>query len=124
MQALYGDGFVFNQLEDLKLCDCTVGASMLLSRLLTDSPNLRALNIFQMKVSFFHKQFIFGLMHSVSVVVLIQFILLHLRNITIMIWIYGINRVMFPRVLSRVYKLSAGQDTWEEYKIEMLRFTS
>lgn len=124
MQALYGDGFVFSQLEDLKLCDCTVGASMLLSRLLVDSPNLRALSIFQMKVSVFHKQFIFGLMQSVSVVVLIQFILLHLRNITIMIWIYGINRVMFPRVLSRVCKLSAGQDTWEEYKIKMLRYTS
>uniref|UniRef100_A0A1J3GFP9 FBD-associated F-box protein n=1 Tax=Noccaea caerulescens TaxID=107243 RepID=A0A1J3GFP9_NOCCA len=48
-RALYGDGFVFSQLEDLKLCDCSVGASMLLSRLLIDSPNLRALNIFQMK---------------------------------------------------------------------------
>ncbi|CAA7034946.1 unnamed protein product [Microthlaspi erraticum] len=48
-RALYGDGFVFNQLEDLKLCDCTACSSMLLSRLLIDSPNLGALNIFQMK---------------------------------------------------------------------------
>ncbi|CAA7021987.1 unnamed protein product [Microthlaspi erraticum] len=48
-KALYGDGFVFRHLEELKLCDCSECSSMLLSRLLTDSPNLRVLNIFQMR---------------------------------------------------------------------------
>ncbi|ESQ31566.1 hypothetical protein EUTSA_v10004309mg [Eutrema salsugineum] len=46
-QVLYGNGFVFNQLEYLKLCVCTRCSSNLLARLLKDSPNLRVLNIFQ-----------------------------------------------------------------------------
>ncbi|KAL1203991.1 FBD-associated F-box protein [Cardamine amara subsp. amara] len=46
-EFVFGDGFVFNQLEHLKLCVCT-GKSDLLVRLLEDSPNLRVLDIFQM----------------------------------------------------------------------------
>ncbi|KAL1203989.1 FBD-associated F-box protein [Cardamine amara subsp. amara] len=45
--AVYGDGFVFNQLEHLKVCVCKSHPSNLLVRLLEDSLNLRVLDIFQ-----------------------------------------------------------------------------
>ncbi|CAN7024701.1 unnamed protein product, partial [Brassica oleracea var. botrytis] len=43
----YSGGFVFNQLEHLKLCVCGGDSSNLLARLLEDSPNLRVLDIFE-----------------------------------------------------------------------------
>ncbi|KAF3568489.1 hypothetical protein DY000_02011576 [Brassica cretica] len=43
----YSGGFVFNQLEHLKLCVCAGDSSNLLARLLEDSPNLRVLDIFE-----------------------------------------------------------------------------
>ncbi|KAF8104788.1 hypothetical protein N665_0167s0004 [Sinapis alba] len=43
---VYGGGFVFNQLEHLKLCVCKDNSSDLLGQLLKDSPNLRVLDIF------------------------------------------------------------------------------
>ncbi|CAL9244711.1 unnamed protein product [Arabidopsis halleri] len=46
-ETVWGGGFVFNQLEHLKLCVCT-GESNLLVRLLEDSPNLRVLEIVEM----------------------------------------------------------------------------
>ncbi|KAF3549650.1 hypothetical protein DY000_02001937 [Brassica cretica] len=48
---VYGDGFVFDQLEHLQLCTCdeqhTSGAVIV--RLLKDSPNLRVLDLFKME---------------------------------------------------------------------------
>lgn len=58
MQFVYGDGFVFNQLEHLKLCVCT-NESNLLVRLLEDSPNLRVLDILEMVATFFDEQLFF-----------------------------------------------------------------
>ncbi|KAG7604211.1 FBD domain, partial [Arabidopsis thaliana x Arabidopsis arenosa] len=46
---LYGDGFVFNHLEHLKLCMCPFDSSNLLGQLLKGSPNLQVLDIFEMK---------------------------------------------------------------------------
>ncbi|KAH0908883.1 LOW QUALITY PROTEIN: hypothetical protein HID58_032204 [Brassica napus] len=43
----YTGGFVFNQLEHLKLCVCGGDSSNLLARLLEDSPNVRVLDIFE-----------------------------------------------------------------------------
>lgn len=65
-QVGYSDGFVFTQLERLKLCVCTDNdnPSSLLVRFLEDSPNLRVLDIIVMVKCFFHKQFVFGLMHN------------------------------------------------------------
>ncbi|KAL9812439.1 putative FBD-associated F-box protein [Arabidopsis thaliana] len=48
---LYGDGFVFNHLEHLKLCMCPFDSSNLLGQLLKGSPNLQVLDIFEMKVN-------------------------------------------------------------------------
>ncbi|XP_019089260.1 PREDICTED: FBD-associated F-box protein At5g38590-like [Camelina sativa] len=45
-QDVYGDGFVFNQLEHLNLCVCKEDSLNLLGQLLKDSPNLRVLNMF------------------------------------------------------------------------------
>ncbi|VYS62741.1 unnamed protein product [Arabidopsis thaliana] len=44
-EALYPDGIVFNQLENLKLCPCDSNWSKLFVRLLKDSPNLRELEV-------------------------------------------------------------------------------
>ncbi|KAJ0250585.1 FBD domain-containing protein [Hirschfeldia incana] len=44
-QDRYGDGFVFNQLEHLEICACMMDPLNLLSQLLSDSPNLRVLDI-------------------------------------------------------------------------------
>uniref|UniRef100_M4EHC9 FBD domain-containing protein n=1 Tax=Brassica campestris TaxID=3711 RepID=M4EHC9_BRACM len=41
-----GGGFIFNQLEHLKLCVCKDHSSDLLGQLLKDSPNLRVLDVF------------------------------------------------------------------------------
>ncbi|CAH8280666.1 unnamed protein product [Arabidopsis lyrata] len=46
-ETVYGDGFVFNQLEHLTLCVCTDKLNLLV-RLLEDSPNLRVLDIVEM----------------------------------------------------------------------------
>ncbi|AED94336.1 F-box/RNI-like superfamily protein [Arabidopsis thaliana] len=46
---LYGDGFIFNHLEHLKLCMCPFDSSNLLGQLLKGSPNLQVLDIFEMK---------------------------------------------------------------------------
>ncbi|CAA7050440.1 unnamed protein product [Microthlaspi erraticum] len=46
---VYGDGFVFNQLEHLKLCICEEHVSRLLVRLLKDSPKLQVLELFGME---------------------------------------------------------------------------
>ncbi|KAJ0236423.1 hypothetical protein HA466_0257290 [Hirschfeldia incana] len=46
-EMCYSGGFVFNQLEHLKLCVCAGDSSNLLARLLEDSPNLRVLDIFE-----------------------------------------------------------------------------
>lgn len=54
LQMRYSGGFVFNQLEHLKLCVCGGDSSNLLARLLEDSPNLRVLDIFEIVPSFFH----------------------------------------------------------------------
>ncbi|KAJ0230801.1 FBD-associated F-box protein [Hirschfeldia incana] len=43
---VYGGGFVFNQLEHLKLCVCKDYSSHLLGQLLKDSPNVRVLDVF------------------------------------------------------------------------------
>ncbi|XP_019090809.1 PREDICTED: putative F-box/FBD/LRR-repeat protein At4g00315 [Camelina sativa] len=40
-EAFYHEGIVFNQLEHLKICSCDSSWSILLARLLKDSPNLR-----------------------------------------------------------------------------------
>lgn len=48
--VVYGDGFVFNELEYLKICVCKKDSSNLLAQLLRDSPNLRVLD---MEVCFF-----------------------------------------------------------------------
>ncbi|CAA7055567.1 unnamed protein product [Microthlaspi erraticum] len=48
-EPLYGDGFVFNQLEHLKLCVCPKSSSNVLVQLLKDSPNLRVLDLFEME---------------------------------------------------------------------------
>jgi len=53
---LYGDGFIFNHLEHLKLCMCPFDSSNLLGQLLKGSPNLQVLDIFEMKVSFDNKK--------------------------------------------------------------------
>lgn len=53
MQNMYGDDCVFNQLEHLNLCVCVKYSWNLLGMLLKDSPNLRVLDIYVMKVSFF-----------------------------------------------------------------------
>ncbi|XP_010451864.1 PREDICTED: FBD-associated F-box protein At5g38590-like [Camelina sativa] len=45
LEGVYGDGFVFNQLEHLNLCVCKEDVSHVLGQLLKDSPNLRVLNI-------------------------------------------------------------------------------
>ncbi|CAA7045375.1 unnamed protein product [Microthlaspi erraticum] len=45
-EALYGEGIVFNQLQHLKLCSCDPNWSILLVRLLNDSPNLRELHVY------------------------------------------------------------------------------
>ncbi|CAA7045377.1 unnamed protein product [Microthlaspi erraticum] len=45
-EALYGEGIVFNQLQHLKLCSCYLNWSILLVRLLKDSPNLRELHVY------------------------------------------------------------------------------
>lgn len=50
---MYGGGFVFNQLENLKLCVCKKESSNLLAQLLKDSPKLRVLDISDREVSFF-----------------------------------------------------------------------
>ncbi|CAA7034950.1 unnamed protein product [Microthlaspi erraticum] len=47
-EAVYGGGYVFNELEKLKLCVGTRYASDLLVRLLQDSPKLRVLSLFEM----------------------------------------------------------------------------
>ncbi|XP_020873022.1 putative F-box/LRR-repeat protein At4g15060 isoform X1 [Arabidopsis lyrata subsp. lyrata] len=44
-EALYSEGIVFNQLENLKLCPCDANWSKLLVRFLENSPNLRELEI-------------------------------------------------------------------------------
>ncbi|CAL9225429.1 unnamed protein product [Arabidopsis halleri] len=44
-EALYSEGIVFNQLENLKLCPCDANWSKLLARFLENSPNLRVLDI-------------------------------------------------------------------------------
>ncbi|AEE83548.1 FBD, F-box/LRR protein [Arabidopsis thaliana] len=44
-EALYPDGIVFNQLENLKLCPCDSNWSKLFVRLLKYSPNLRELEV-------------------------------------------------------------------------------
>lgn len=61
---MYGGGFVFNQLEHLKLSVATDSASNLLLRWLEDSPNLRVLDLFEMVVISFFEIIIFGLMHT------------------------------------------------------------
>jgi len=53
VQALYPDGIVFNQLENLKLCPCDSNWSKLFVRLLKYSPNLRELEVSLNEVSFF-----------------------------------------------------------------------
>lgn len=45
---MYDEGFVFNQLEHLKLCKCKEHSPDLLVRLLKDSSNLQQLDIFHM----------------------------------------------------------------------------
>lgn len=50
---MYGDGIVFDQLEQLELCICKDDSSNLLAQFLKDSPNLRVLGISQLDVSFF-----------------------------------------------------------------------
>lgn len=65
MQAVYVGGFIFNQLERLKLCIGTDYASNLLVRLLEGSPNLRVLHLFEMVVNFFDKYSIWFNMHNV-----------------------------------------------------------
>ncbi|EOA16750.1 hypothetical protein CARUB_v10004959mg [Capsella rubella] len=44
-EDVYCDGFVFNQLEHLKLCGCQEESSNLLGQFLKDSPKLRVLDI-------------------------------------------------------------------------------
>ncbi|KAG7548443.1 F-box-like domain superfamily [Arabidopsis suecica] len=44
-ERVYGDGFVFKELEHLNLCVCREDSSNLLGQLLKDSPNLRILDI-------------------------------------------------------------------------------
>ncbi|CAA7055566.1 unnamed protein product [Microthlaspi erraticum] len=48
--VVYDDGFVFKELEHLKICGCHKNSSILLTRLLHDSPNLRVLDISYFKV--------------------------------------------------------------------------
>lgn len=55
MQSLYHEGIVFNQLEHLKICSCDSDWSILLARLLKDSPNLRELETYMIYVSFFFR---------------------------------------------------------------------
>ncbi|CAA0392737.1 unnamed protein product [Arabidopsis thaliana] len=45
-ESLYHEGLVFNQLEQLKICSCDSDWSILLSRLLESSPNLRELEAY------------------------------------------------------------------------------
>ncbi|KAF8102696.1 hypothetical protein N665_0197s0056 [Sinapis alba] len=47
-EVLYDEGFIFSQLEHLKLCRCKDCTSNLLVRLLKDSPNLRVLYLYEM----------------------------------------------------------------------------
>ncbi|ESQ42781.1 hypothetical protein EUTSA_v10015524mg [Eutrema salsugineum] len=47
-EALYGEGFVFRQLEHLKQCRCKEFSSKLLVSLLNDSPKVRELELFEM----------------------------------------------------------------------------
>ncbi|CAL9246344.1 unnamed protein product [Arabidopsis halleri] len=47
-EAMYDEGFVFNQLKHLKLCRCKKHSSDLLVGLLKDSSNLQALDLFEM----------------------------------------------------------------------------
>ncbi|CAH8268649.1 unnamed protein product [Arabidopsis lyrata] len=47
-EAMYDEGFVFNQLKHLKLCRCKKHSSDLLVRLLKDSSNLQGLDLFEM----------------------------------------------------------------------------
>lgn len=108
MQAVYGDGFVFNQLKHLKLCVCQEHSLNVLVRLLKDSPNLRLLDLFEMEVSFFDKLLFFWLLKTM---ILNLILLLDLRIVTIMVWFAGINQVLFLNVCCRVYKLSGGRDT-------------
>ncbi|CAL9224354.1 unnamed protein product [Arabidopsis halleri] len=44
-EVVYGDGFVFKELEHLNLCMCREDSPNLLGKLLKDSPNLRILDI-------------------------------------------------------------------------------
>ncbi|CAA7055565.1 unnamed protein product [Microthlaspi erraticum] len=46
---VYGDGFVLNELEHLKICVCQKNSLNLLAQLLRDSPNLRVLEILYME---------------------------------------------------------------------------
>ncbi|CAL9219019.1 unnamed protein product [Arabidopsis halleri] len=45
-ESIYHEGLVFNQLEHLKICSCDSDWSILLARLLRDSPNLRELETY------------------------------------------------------------------------------
>ncbi|KAG7560893.1 FBD domain [Arabidopsis thaliana x Arabidopsis arenosa] len=47
-EAMYGESFVFNKLKHLKLCRCKEHSLDLLVRLLKDSSNLQALDLFEM----------------------------------------------------------------------------
>ncbi|XP_018492037.1 FBD-associated F-box protein At5g38590 [Raphanus sativus] len=47
-EDVYGDGIVFDQLEQLELCICKDDSSNLLAQFLKDSPNLRVLGISQL----------------------------------------------------------------------------
>ncbi|XP_020873181.1 FBD-associated F-box protein At5g38590-like isoform X1 [Arabidopsis lyrata subsp. lyrata] len=53
---VYGDGFVFSQLEHLNLCVCKTYSWNLLGQLLKDSPTLRVLNISVVKDHIFDKR--------------------------------------------------------------------
>ncbi|CAA7055569.1 unnamed protein product [Microthlaspi erraticum] len=48
-EDVYGGGFVFNELEHLKLCLCKKKSSNVLAQFLKDSPNLRVLEISPME---------------------------------------------------------------------------